>query len=43
MVLGAIGNVFCNDVIRRNFAQGTVRAAIKPLIQIEQFGAGMIT
>jgi hypothetical protein len=42
MTLGAIGNVFCNDVIRRNFIQGEIRSRIKPLIQIEEFGAGVI-
>jgi len=43
MVLGAIGNVFCNNVIRRNFIKGDVEAAIKPLIGIEEFGAGVIS
>jgi len=43
MVLGAIGNVFCNNVIRRNFIKGDVEAAIKPLIEIEEFGAGVIS
>jgi len=43
MVLGAIGNVFCNNVIRRNFIKGDVEAAIKPLIRIEEFGAGVIS
>src|SRR5665811_1524783 len=43
MVLGAIGNVFCDNVIRRNFIKGDVEAAIKPLIGIEEFGAGVIS
>lgn len=43
MVLGAIGNVFCDNVIRRHFTRGEVRSTIKPLIEIEQFGAGVIT
>jgi Putative glucoamylase/Protein of unknown function (DUF3131) len=43
MVLGAIGNVFCNNVIRRNFVKGAVQSTIKPLIGIEEFGAGVIT
>jgi Putative glucoamylase/Protein of unknown function (DUF3131) len=42
MVLGAIGNVFCNNVIRRHFIKGEVQATIKPLIGIEEFGAGVI-
>ncbi|BAS10497.1 protein NdvB [Arthrobacter sp. Hiyo4] len=42
MVLGAIGNVFGNNVIRRNFVQGEVEAVIKPLIAEEEFGAGLI-
>ena len=43
MVLGAIGNVFCDNLIRRNFIMGEVQAKIKPLIGIEQFGAGVIS
>jgi hypothetical protein len=42
MVLGALGNVFCNNVIRRNFIKGEVQSRIKPLIGIEEFGAGVI-
>jgi len=43
MVLGAIGNVFCDNVIRRHFIKGEVQSAIKPLIGIEEFGAGVIS
>ncbi|MHB1472904.1 MAG: glucoamylase family protein [Dermatophilaceae bacterium] len=43
MVLGSIGNVFCNNVIRRNFIKGAVQSRIKPLIGIEEFGAGVIS
>ena len=43
MVLGAIGNVFCDNVIRRNFIKGDVQSTIKPLIGIEEFGAGVIS
>jgi hypothetical protein len=43
MVLGAIGNVFCDNLIRRNFIKGDVQYRIKPLIGIEQFGAGVIS
>jgi hypothetical protein len=42
MVLGAIGNVFCGDLIRRSFSRGQVATRIRPLIEIEQFGAGVI-
>ena len=43
MVLGAIGNIFCDNLIRRNFIRGDIEAKIKPLIAIEQFGAGVIS
>lgn len=43
MVLGAIGNVFCDNLIRRNFIKGDVEARIRPLIGIEPFGAGVIS
>ena len=43
MVLGAIGNVFCDNVVRRNFIKGAIQDKIKPLIGIEEFGAGVIT
>lgn len=43
MVLGAIGNVFCDNVIRRHFIKGAVQSAIKPLIGLEEFGAGVIS
>jgi len=42
MVLGAIGNVFCDNLIRRNFIKGEIQSKIKPLIGIEEFGAGVI-
>jgi len=42
MVLGAIGNVFCGNLIRRNFIKGEIQSKIKPLIGIEEFGAGVI-
>ena len=42
MVLGAIGNVFCDNVIRRHFIRGKVQSKIRPLIGIEEFGAGVI-
>jgi hypothetical protein len=43
MVLGVIGNVFCDNVIRRHFIKGAVQSTIKPLIGIEEFGAGVIS
>jgi hypothetical protein len=43
MVLGAIGNVFCDNVIRRHFIKGEVQSKIKPLIGLEEFGAGVIS
>jgi Putative glucoamylase/Protein of unknown function (DUF3131) len=42
MVLGAIGNVFCDNVIRRHFIKGDVQSKIRPLIGIEEFGAGVV-
>ncbi len=42
MVMGSIGNVFGGDVVRRAFATGEVRKRIKPLIAMEQFGAGLV-
>ncbi|MGZ4744817.1 MAG: glucoamylase family protein [Oryzihumus sp.] len=40
MVLGSIGNVLADDVIRRHFVRGEVQDVIKPLIGLEEFGAG---
>ena len=42
MVMGSIGNVFGGDIIHRAFATGEVRKRIKPLIAMEQFGAGLV-
>jgi Putative glucoamylase/Protein of unknown function (DUF3131) len=42
MVMGSIGNVFGGDIIRRAFCAGEIRAAIRPLIAQEQFGAGLL-
>jgi hypothetical protein len=41
MVMGAIGNVFANDVVRRNFAGRLVERRIRPLIAMEQFESGL--
>jgi hypothetical protein len=42
MIMGAIGNVFADDLIRRHFIPGAVERVIKPLIQVEEFGAGVV-
>ncbi|WP_328327851.1 DUF3131 domain-containing protein [Kribbella sp. NBC_00382] len=41
MVMGAIGNVFGNNLIRRNFADRRAERGIRPLIAMEQFGSGI--
>ena len=41
MVMGAIGNVFGGDLIRRNFVTEEVARRIRPLIAQEQFSAGL--
>jgi hypothetical protein len=41
MVMGAIGNVFGRDVIRRNFSRGPIQEKIRPLIAMEEFSAGL--
>ena len=42
MIMGSIGNVFGNGVIRNAFATGQVRKRIRPLIAMEQFSAGLV-
>ncbi len=42
MVMGSIGNVLGGGIIQRAFATGDVRRKIKPLIGMEQFGAGLV-
>ncbi len=39
--MGAIGNVFAGNVIRRNFSRGAVERRVNPLIAMEQFTAGL--
>ena len=41
MVLGALGNVAGNQVIRRSFSTRAVERAIRPVIGIEEFGMGL--
>ncbi|MCE0509386.1 DUF3131 domain-containing protein [Microbacterium sp. KKR3/1] len=40
MVMGAIGNVLCDGVVRRGFATRAVESRLRPVIGIERFGAG---
>lgn len=40
MVMGALGNVLCDDVLRKAFSTRAVERALRPVIGIEQFGAG---
>lgn len=42
MVMGAIGNVLCHDVIRRAFATPAVERALRPVIGAEEFGASRV-
>lgn len=42
MVMGSIGNVFGNNVIRNAFATGEISRRIRPLIAMEKFGAGLV-
>ena len=41
MVMGAIGNVFAGDLIRRNHSTGGVVTTIRPLIAMEEFNSGL--
>ncbi|GGL39154.1 DUF3131 domain-containing protein [Phycicoccus endophyticus] len=41
MVMGAVGNVLCRDVIRRSFATRRVERRLRPVIGMEEFGAGV--
>ena len=42
MILGAIGNVFGGDIVRRAFCAGAIQRQIRPLIAMEQFSAGIV-
>jgi hypothetical protein len=42
MVMGALGNVLSKNVLRRAFSTPEVEAKLRPVIGIEQFGAGII-
>jgi hypothetical protein len=39
MVLGSIGNVIGNGIVRKAFCAGEIRRRIKPLIAMERFGS----
>ncbi|KRF23191.1 glucoamylase family protein [Phycicoccus sp. Soil803] len=41
MVMGAIGNVLADNVIRRAFSTADVERALRPVIGVEEFGAGI--
>lgn len=41
MILAAIANALSNDSMRRAFSQGPIEEAIRPLIEPEEFTAGM--
>ena len=42
MVMGAIGNVLEKDVLRRAFVTPEVENPLRPIIAIEEFGAGLV-
>ena len=41
MVMGAIGNVMADNVIRRAFSTADVERTLRPVIGVEEFGAGI--
>jgi hypothetical protein len=41
MVMGAIGNVLADNVLRRAFSTADVKRALQPVIGVEEFGAGI--
>jgi hypothetical protein len=42
MVMGTIGNVLADNVIRRAFSTPAVERALRPVIGMEEFGAGIV-
>jgi hypothetical protein len=42
MIMGAVGNVLDNNVIRRAFSTPAVEKALRPVIGIEEFGASPV-
>jgi hypothetical protein len=43
IVMAALGNALADDVLRTSFATADVRDALRPVIGIEQFGAGPLS
>jgi hypothetical protein len=43
MVMGALGNVLCKDVLRKAFSTADVERALRPVIAMEEFGAGLVS
>lgn len=41
MVMGSIGNLIGDSVIRRNFTRGDIEKRLKPVLALEEFGAGI--
>jgi hypothetical protein len=41
MIMGAIGNVMADNVIRRAFSTADVERVLRPVIGMEEFGAGI--
>jgi hypothetical protein len=41
MVMGAIGNLLGDNLIRRAFSTPDVERALRPVIGVEEFGAGI--
>jgi hypothetical protein len=41
MIMGALGNVLGDNVIRRAFSTRSVERALRPVIGMEEFGAGI--
>jgi len=41
MVMGSVGNVLADNVIRRAFSTPDVERALRPVIGMEEFGAGV--
>lgn len=42
MVMGSLGNVLAGDVLRKAFSTPAVEARLRPVIAMEQFGAGLV-
>ncbi|HKX67705.1 MAG TPA: cellobiose phosphorylase, partial [Intrasporangium sp.] len=42
MIMGAVGNVLANNVIRRYFSTPAVEQVLRPVIGIEEFGASPV-